>query len=129
MIDVRLRPELDEAELEALHASGFGPSPAPVPWRARLERFSVGWAGAHDGDRLVGFVNVVGDDGVHGFLVDTVVAVDHRRTGIGRRLVETARTGARAAGCHWLHVDHEPHLTPFSASCGFTPTAAGVLRP
>jgi hypothetical protein len=43
------------------------------------------------------------------------------------------RTGSAAgsapAGCGWLHVDFEDHLAPFYLeSCGFRPTAAGVLR-
>jgi hypothetical protein len=38
-------------------------------------------------------------------------------------------TDARAAGCHWLHVDFEPELTGFYLGpCGFTSTAAGLLR-
>ena len=36
---------------------------------------------------------------------------------------------AAAAGCGWLHVDFEEHLSDFYLGpCGFTPTAAGVLR-
>jgi hypothetical protein len=36
---------------------------------------------------------------------------------------------ARTAGCEWLHVDFEPHLTEFYMDrCGFRPTSAGLLR-
>ncbi|TDC74765.1 GNAT family N-acetyltransferase, partial [Streptomyces hainanensis] len=40
--------------------------------------------------RLVGFVNVAWDGGAHAFLLDTVVASDHRRLGIAARLVAVA---------------------------------------
>jgi predicted N-acetyltransferase YhbS len=50
------------------------------------------------------------------------------RQGIGAGLVATATEHARAAGCEWLHVDFEDHLTGFYfRSCGFTPTNAGLI--
>jgi GNAT superfamily N-acetyltransferase len=65
---------------------------------------------------------------VHAFLVDTVVAQQARGQGVGTALVSAAVAGARSAGCQWLHVDYEPHLTPFYVeACGFRPTAAGVV--
>ncbi|MGW8764738.1 GNAT family N-acetyltransferase [Streptomyces sp. NPDC055815] len=77
--------------------------------------------------RLVGYVNVVGDGGVHAFLLDTTVHPDERRRGLGVTLVRTAAEAARARGAHWLHVDYEPHLTAFHERCGFRPTAAGLM--
>jgi len=39
-----------------------------------------------------------------------------------------AAEGARAAGCHWLHVDFEPELRVFYVdACGFASTAAGLV--
>jgi GNAT superfamily N-acetyltransferase len=84
---------------------------------------------ARDAERLVGFVNVAWDGGVHAFVLDTMVAAHARRGGVGRALVEMAIRDARAAGCAWLHVDFEPELRPFYvAACGFAPTDAGVIR-
>jgi ribosomal protein S18 acetylase RimI-like enzyme len=77
---------------------------------------------------LVGYVNVVGDGGVHAFLLDTTVHPSARRQGLGVRLAHRAADEARRAGAHWLHVDHESHLTGFHARCGFAPTAAGLRR-
>jgi hypothetical protein len=35
---------------------------------------------------------------------------------------------ARAAGCNWLHVDFEPHLSAFHLDgCGFRATPAGLI--
>ncbi|MFC9337754.1 GNAT family N-acetyltransferase [Streptomyces sp. NPDC057020] len=77
--------------------------------------------------RLVGYVNVVGDGGVHAFLLDTTVHPDERRQGLGVTLVRAAAEAARRHGAHWLHVDFEPRLTDFHERCGFRPTAAGLM--
>jgi GNAT superfamily N-acetyltransferase len=93
------------------------------------ESDSMGELEEHDGrGELVGYVNVVGDGGVHAFLLDTTVHPSARRQGLGVRLAHRAADEARRAGAHWLHVDHEPHLTGFYARCGFAPTAAGLRR-
>ena len=81
---------------------------------------------ARQGGELVGFVNVAWDGGAHAFILDTVVAVGARRSGIGTGLVAAAAGHARAAGCEWLHVDFEDHLAAFYfRACGFTPTRPG----
>lgn len=73
-------------------------------------------------------MNVVGDGGVHAFLLDTTVHPDERRQGLGVTLVRAAAGAARQRGAHWLHVDFEPHLTAFHERCGFRPTAAGLMN-
>ncbi|WP_372498322.1 GNAT family N-acetyltransferase [Streptomyces marispadix] len=78
--------------------------------------------------RLVGFVNVLGDGGVHAFVLDTTVHPSARRRGLGVRLVRRAADEASRAGARWLHVDYEEHLSGFYARCGFRPTAAGLRR-
>jgi hypothetical protein len=43
-------------------------------------------------------------------------------------LVRHARAGAKAAGCEYLHVDFEDHLSGFYyGACGFTPAKAGLI--
>jgi GNAT superfamily N-acetyltransferase len=122
------RAEFANTDLNALHAAGFGYSPQRLDWRSRLERHSVGWVCAHRDGQLIGFVNVVGDGGTHGFLVDTVVDEQARGQGVGTALVAAAVTGARTAGCAWLHVDYEPHLARFyQEACGFRGTEAGLI--
>jgi GNAT superfamily N-acetyltransferase len=83
--------------------------------------------GAYEDDRLVGFVNVATDGGIHAFLMDTTVATSHARRGIGTELVKQAVDLARQRGAEWLHVDFEPHLESFYKDCGFRPTQAGLI--
>jgi len=123
------RGAFDNDAVNALHAEAFGHRVLADDWQAQVRRHSLGWVCARDADRLVGFVNVAWDGGVHAFVLDTMVAADARRRGVGRALVAIAVREARAAGCEWLHVDFDPHLRSFYfAACGFTPTDAGVIR-
>jgi GNAT superfamily N-acetyltransferase len=122
------RAPFENAELNALHAEGFAHPVLDIDWRTQVERHSLGWVCAFEDDCLIGFVNVAWDGGVHAFVLDTLVAEDRRRNGIGRRLLERATRESRAAGCEWLHVDFEEELRNFySEACGFTPTPAGLI--
>lgn len=122
------RGAFDNAALNALHAEGFGHAPLDDDWWGQVNRHSLGWVCAHDGDDLVGFVNVAWDGAAHAFLLDTLVAARRRRRGVGTELVAVATVGARAAGCEWLHVDYDDDLTDFYLDgCGFTPTGAGLI--
>ncbi|MEV5978119.1 GNAT family N-acetyltransferase [Streptomyces sp. NPDC052114] len=123
------RGDFEDAEVNGLHAEGFGHPALDIGWRAQVERHSLGWVCARDdaGD-LAGFVNVAWDGGVHAFVLDTVVAARARRRGIGAALVARAAEGARAAHCEWLHVDFDDELRDFYfAACGFRETAAGLI--
>ena len=127
-ITYQWRGEFDDAELEALHAEGFGHSPMDFAWGAQLSRHSLGWGCARDDLGLVGFVNVAWDGGAHAFVLDTLTAARARRQGIGRQMIAVATDEARAAGCEWLHVDFGEELAPFYfGACGFSSTPAGVL--
>ncbi|WP_413796963.1 GNAT family N-acetyltransferase [Streptomyces iranensis] len=122
------RGEADSAAIEALHAEGFDHPPLNVDWLAQLRRHSLGWVCAREEDRLVGFVNVAWDGGVHAFILDTVVARGDRGSGIGTALIAAAVEGARAADCEWLHVDFDDELESFYVdSCGFKRTKAGLI--
>ena len=125
------RGEFENAEVNALHAEAFG---HPIfdsggwDWKSQVQRHSLGWVCARDEGSLVGFVNVAWDGAVHAFVLDTMVAKSIRRHGIGTELVAVAVTGAREAGCEWLHVDFEDHLRSFYfEGCGFESTNAGLI--
>ncbi|MBJ6612785.1 GNAT family N-acetyltransferase [Streptomyces sp. I4(2020)] len=122
------RGDVGDDALNALHAEGFGGPVARIGRRGRLERHSLGWVCARDGDVLVGFVNVAWDGGVHAFVLDTVVAERCRGGGVGTSLVRLAAERSRVAGCQWLHVDFEERLRAFYVgACGFRTTAAGLI--
>ena len=128
MVSYEWRGEFTNARVNALHAEGFGHRPLDDDWKDQVSRHSLGWVCAVEGGELVGFVNVPWDGGVHAFIIDTMVAASAQRRGVGTRLIEVAAENARAAGCEWLHVDFEDELRPFYfASCGFTPTNAGLI--
>ncbi|MFD7639381.1 GNAT family N-acetyltransferase [Kitasatospora sp. NPDC059795] len=121
-----VRPGLTDAELNELFGASW-PEHRPSSFVPVLAR-SPTWVAARRGGRLVGFVNVAGDGGVHAFILDTTVHPDERRRGLGVRLVRAAAAEARAHGAEWLHVDYEPHSEDFYGRCGFRPTAAGLMR-
>lgn len=62
-------------------------------------------------NRLIGFVNLAWDGGVHAFILDTTVHPNFRRRGI-----------------EWVHVDFEPRLREFYQQCGFRYTEAGLIH-
>jgi len=121
---LKVGPPVGSEELNALFASAW-PDHQHTDFRPILDHALV-YVCAYEGERLVGFVKVVGDGGIHGFLLDPTVAADRRRNGIGRQLVEACAEEARRRGIKWLHVDYEPHLRKFYSSCGFSPTEAGL---
>jgi predicted N-acetyltransferase YhbS len=125
MVSLEQNPMLDDAMLNDLFARSWAEHMSR-PFADVLAR-SLGFIGAFDADRLVGFVNVATDGGVHAFLLDPTVDPAYRKQGIGGRMVRAAIDLARAAGCEWIHVDFEPYLAPFYAACGFVPTQAGVI--
>jgi GNAT superfamily N-acetyltransferase len=130
--DRQLVPELTRRwgqNSSAKPAGGFGRAPADHDWKAQAERHGLGWVCARRSAGLAGFVNVAWDGGGHAFILATVVAGPLRRHGIGTGLVRVAAREASAAGCEWLHVDFEDHLSPFYfGGCGFRPTNAGLIR-
>jgi GNAT superfamily N-acetyltransferase len=122
------RGPFENAELNALHAEGFGDYLAPGDWWAQVSQHSLGWVCAREAGTLAGFVNVAWDGATHAFILDTVVAARLQRRGVGSALVALAAEEARAAGCEWLHVDFGDELRPFYFDgCGFAPTTAGLI--
>jgi len=82
-------PFRDE-ELDVLHAHAFDLLPTARDWNRQLRAHSLGWVTATRENQLLGFVNVAWDGSSHAFLLDTVVAPDEQRRGIGEGLVHTA---------------------------------------
>jgi GNAT superfamily N-acetyltransferase len=125
------RGAFTNAEVNALHAEAFETKvfdESEWNWAELVHRHSLGWVVARDGADLVGFVNVLWDGLVHAWLQDVMVAAMARGQGIGTALVRRSRDGAKAAGCEYLHVDFDDHLSTFYYdACGFTPAKAGLI--
>jgi len=121
---LKVCPQVKNEALDVLFASAWaGHRNAKI--RPLLAQALV-YVCAYEGKRLVGFAKVVGDGGVHGFLLDPTVAPDRQRKGIGKRLVARCAEEARRRGVEWLHVDYEPSLKAFYQACGFRHTEAGL---
>src|SRR5690349_7598393 len=100
-------------EVNELHAEAFATrvfDESEWNWSDLVERHSLGWVVARDGEQLVGFVNVLGDGLVHAWIQDVMVAVAARGESVGTQLVARARDEAANAGCEWLHVDFADEL-------------------
>ena len=124
-IAYRIDPFPSEEELQPAWRSAWG-----SPWTGDLALIlarSLVHACAYSGDRLIGYVNVAWDGGVHAFLLDTTVDAAFQRRGIARELVRLVTVEACNRGAQWLHVDYEPHLEAFYRGCGFRHTAAGLI--
>ncbi len=129
-IRFKWRGDLTDQEVADLTAAHGG---RPVPgWWDRIRPHSLGWVTARGADgTLIGFANVAWDGGDHAFLLDPKVRSDHQRRGVGTELVRLAAEQAADAGCEWMEVDFEDTnglATFYFDSCGFRPTAAGLLR-
>jgi GNAT superfamily N-acetyltransferase len=124
--EIRVDPFPDAEALDRLWRAAWGEA-GPADPRAILSR-SLVHLGAYADGALVGYANVAWDGGKHAFLLDPTVDPEHRRTGLGTRLVRRAADLAAERGAHWLHVDYEPHLAGFYRGCGFRPTEAGLMR-
>jgi GNAT superfamily N-acetyltransferase len=122
------RAPFANADVNLLHAEGFGHAALDIDWWSQVQRHSLGWVCAYDDERLVGFVNVAWDGGLHAFVVDTLVAEDRRRAGIGKGLLAMAVTECRRARCEWVHVDFGEELGDFYlGASGFRPTPGGLI--
>ena len=125
MIRIEVDPALSQDDLDALRRSAWG---APAgEYVQRVLPHSLAYVAGFDGQRLLGFVNVAWDGGVHAFLLDTCVHAEFQRRGIATALVRRATEVARERGAAWLHVDFEPRLEGFYRACGFRLTAAGLI--
>ena len=126
MIDYRISPAVTNDALNALMAESW-PGRNPQDFQPVLER-SIAYVCAYESVRLIGFVNLAWDGGVHAFLLDTVVHPDLRRRGVGVELVLRAVEAVRGRGLEWIHVDSSSDLASFYARCGFVTAAyAGLI--
>ena len=95
-IEYRINPSVSSEALNELFASAWD-GHVSKDFVAQLKR-SLFFVCAFSGSRLVGFVKVISDAGVHVFLLDTTVHREFQHCGIGRELVTRAIIESRARG-------------------------------
>ena len=131
-VSIHWRGAFTNAEIHELHAAAFETrlyDESEWNWVDQVQRHSLGWVVARDGERFVGFANVLWDGLVHAFLEDVMVDDSARGTGVGVALVAAARDGAKDAGCEFLHVGFEPRLRSFYIeACGFAEVSGGLME-
>ena len=128
-LSVQWRAPFSDDEVQRVHDRAFDikGTVAPSPWKQQLDRYSLGWATARIDWKLVGFLNVVTDGGIHAWLQDVVVEPDNQQHGIGATMIELAAEKCSEAGCEWLHVDFGDDVAGFYLDkCGFRATSAGI---
>ena len=127
-ITYKLNPVVSNEDLSELYALGWERERVVVYDFQPIHERSLGFFCAYAGEKLVGYVNLAWDGGVHAFLLDPTVHPAFKRRGIGRELVRHAVELAHQRGLEWVHVDYEPHLDGFYKSCDFKPTLAGLIN-
>jgi ribosomal protein S18 acetylase RimI-like enzyme len=125
-VEYRVTPAAGNEALNELFAAAW-PGHTETDFRPMLTH-SLAYVCAYAGPRLIGFVNLAWDGGIHAFLLDTTVHPEFQRRGIGQALVRHAIQVAKDRAVIWLHVDFEPHLLGFYRACGFRPTEAGLMH-
>lgn len=123
---IAISPRVTSTALNALFAQAW-PGHTSANF-SRLLKHALFYVCAFHDRELIGFVKLISDGGVHGFVLDPTVAPAWQRQGVGRALLDAVKQEATRRGLTWLHVDYEARLTPFYKACGFTSTKAGVLR-
>ena len=78
------------------------------------------------GDRLVGFTRVLTDRAYKAVIFDVIVAEAHRKTGLGRKLIEHVLDHPMLADVRHLELYCRPELIPFYEQWGFTAALPGV---
>ena len=78
------------------------------------------------GDQLVGFTRVLTDRIYKALIFDVIVARSHRRTGLGRGLMQYVVEHPMLADVAHVELYCKPELAPFYERWGFTASPAGM---
>lgn len=124
--EYRVNPTVLNDELNELFEVSWPGTKQRKNFRPILDH-SLAYICAYKNGRLVGFVNLVWDGGIHGFILDMTVVPEHRRKGIGSGLLQRVADVAHEKGIEWFHVDFIPELKPFYRKAGYRSTEVGLL--
>ena len=122
----RVSPPVRNEELDDLFFNAWQ-NHKPTDFRPVLDK-SLAYICAYHQERLIGFVYLAWDGGIHAFVLNTTVHTEFRRRGVGLQLIRVATETAKKRGLTCVHVDYEPHLETFYHKCGFRDTKAGLIN-
>ena len=77
-------------------------------------------------DELIGFCRVLTDFVYHATIYDVIVHADHRKTGLGRRLIEAVLGHPRIAPVIGVWLCCLDEMVPFYAKLGFAPSGESL---
>lgn len=92
-----------------------------------LKRHYAHYTARDESGRLVAYMSVLSDGISDAFLIDLMVHPQHRKSGMGSRLVRTAVADMKQAGIQCVQVTFNEHLEPFYAQCGFHIFKGGII--
>ena len=82
---------------------------------------SACFAGAFDGEHMVGMGRAVSDNVSDAYIQDIVVLPEYRGQGIGGKIVKVLISELKARGVDWIGLVGEPGTGEFYARLGFKP--------
>ncbi|MFK7800711.1 MAG: GNAT family N-acetyltransferase [Anaerolineae bacterium] len=126
MIEVQISPAITNVQMNELFSSAW-PNHRERDF-SQLLAHSLEYVAAFSESKLIGFVNIAWDGGVHGFIVDTTVHAGFQRQGVGQMLLQEAEKVGKRHELEWLHVDFTPEYESFYRKAGFRPTLAGLIE-
>ena len=124
-ITIEVTKDLPLAEVLALYrAAGWFAQDDPAPQLDAMIANSFAVSAAFDASgRLLGMARALSDGVSDAYILDVVVAPDHRRQGIGRRLVSTLADHLASFGIDWIVCIGVPGTDGLYKSAGGEPMA------
>ena len=115
-----LTPEQLQELITLFVQADFAGDDGDLQWLQDAVANSVAAVGALDeNNSLIGFARALGDGVSDCYIQDVVVSKDHRRRGIGRKLVEFLLQELEARNIDWIGLIATPGNEEFYRSIGF----------
>jgi len=104
-----------------------------VGWDGRVEKYRKKLGKSYfcvtclDGERLVGYADVVSDGIDDAYIRDLIVNPAYQRRGIGSKLLAMIAERIKSDGIKMVHAVFDPSLKEFYTKAHFTILSAGVI--
>lgn len=118
-IEVRIVKGAATADIVALYKdAGWWEDRFDDSWVPGVVSGSFRFAGAFDGERMVGMARALSDGVSDAYILDVTVLKSHRKQGIARRLVATLVEELESLEMDWIAGIAAPGSLPFYKSIG-----------